>query len=300
MDVRHLRYFVAVAEELHFSRAARRLNISQPPLSQQIKELEQEIGVALFRRTRRRVELTSAGRALLARAQRMIDDLAELPEAARRAERGEVGQISVGFIHTAGYSLLPAVIRAFRDAYPAVEVTLEQLGSLFQTAELERGRIDIGFTWSSAVKDHMDSLRIVQERFVVALPRDHRLTNRKTLDLAEFAGETFVSFPQDRSPALHDAIVQLCTSAGFVPRVRHEADSVHTVLGLVAAGCGVGIVPSSAAEISTREIAFCRLKQKKPLAEISIQWRKGEPSPVVARFVATARKVSRHCKAPLG
>ena len=293
MDLRHLRYFVAVAEELHFSRAARRLNISQPPLSQQIKELEEEIGVSLFRRTRRRVELTSAGQALLTRARRLLEDATDLPEAARRAERGEVGQISVGFIHTAGYGLLPAVIRAFRDSNPAVDVALQQQGSLFQTAELEHGRTDIGFTWASAVAEHMESECLLREPFVVALPRMHPAAGKKGRSLSSFSGEPFVSFPQDRSPALYDPVIQLCASAGFVPRIRHETDSVHTVLGLVAAGCGIGLVPYSAIEVATREVSFCLPKESKPMAEISIQWRKDESSPVVARFVDIARSASR-------
>jgi DNA-binding transcriptional LysR family regulator len=293
MDLRHLRYFVAVAEELHFSRAARKLNMSQPPLSRQIRELEEEIGVKLLRRSKRRVELTAAGDTLLDRARILLRDSAELAEAARRAERGESGHVSVGFIHTAGYGLLPAVIREFRDANPEVEVSLQQQGSLAQTAELERGRIDVGFTWSAVVGDLMASECLLRERFVVAVPRLHAAAGKRNLSLAAFAQEPFVSFPQRRAPFLHDAVLQLCGSAGFVPKVRHETDSVHTVLGLVAAGCGIGIVPASAVEIQTREVSFCFPKENQPMAEISIQWRRDDFSPVVSRFIATARSAAR-------
>jgi DNA-binding transcriptional LysR family regulator len=293
MDLRHLRYFVTVAEELHFSRAARKLNISQPPLSRQIRELEEEIGVELLRRSKRRVEMTAAGTVFLNRARILLRDSAELAEAARRAERGEAGHVSVGFIHTAGYGLLPAVIREFRDANPAVEVTLQQQGSLAQIAELERGRIDIGFTWSSVVGDRMASVCLLREAFVVAVPRLHAAAGKRNLSLAAFAREPFVSYPQRRSPYLHDAVFKLCASAGFVPKVRHETDSVHTVLGLVAAGCGIGLVPASAMEIQTREVSFCRLRKNEPKAEICVQWRRDDPSPVVSRFIATARSAAR-------
>jgi DNA-binding transcriptional LysR family regulator len=297
MDLRHLRYFVAVAEELHFSRAASKLHISQPPLSQQIKELEEEVGAQLLRRTRRRVELTAAGNAFLKRARMILREAAELGEAARRAERGEVGHISVGFIHTAGYGLLPAVIREFRDANPTVEVALQQQGSLAQTGELERGSIDIGFTWSNAVEDHIESQCLLRERFVLALPRTHAAAGKRNVGLKAFAQESFVSFPQDRSPALYATVIQLCASAGFVPRIRHEADSVHTVLGLVAAGCGIGLVPASATEVRMREVAFCLPKESNPKAEISIQWRRNDESPVLLRFIASARATAHRYRA---
>lgn len=289
MDLRHLRYFVAVAEELHFRRAAEKLNISQPPLSQQIKELEIEVGAQLFRRSRRRVELTAAGQVFLSRARIVLRDAGDLAEVARRAQRGEEGEISVGFIHTAGYGLLPAVIRRFRDANPAVEVSLEQQGSLAQVFELERGRIDVGFTWSAAVGEGQKSECLLRERFVVALPRSHRTARQKRISLAAFAQEPFVSFPAQRAPFLHGAVLRICASAGFIPRVRHETDSVHTVLGLVAAGCGIGIVPASAVEISTSDISFCLPDEQEPQAEMSLQWRGDDASPVVARFVAEAR-----------
>jgi DNA-binding transcriptional LysR family regulator len=223
----------------------------------------------------------------------VLQEAATLPEAARRAERGEVGQISVGFIHTAGYGLLPAVIRAFRDSNPGVDVALQQQGSLLQTAALQRGRIDVGFTWATTVEKQMVSECLLQERFVVALPRSHPAAGKRNLSLGAFAQEPFVSFPQNRSPALYNSVIQLCASAGFVPRILHETDSVHTVLGLVAAGCGIGLVPSSAIEVRTREVAFCLPKEKSPLAEIRIQWRQDEPSPVVVRFVAIARVASK-------
>jgi DNA-binding transcriptional LysR family regulator len=289
MDLRHLRYFVAVAEELHFRRAAERLNISQPPLSQQIKELEIEIGAQLFRRSRRQVRLTAAGKVLLDRARIVLRDASELAELARRAQRGEAGEISVGFIHTAGYGLVPAVIRQFRDANPAVEISLEQQGSLAQTRELGRGRIDVGFTWSAAVDDGQASECLLRERFVVALPRSHPKSRQRQLSLAAFADESFVSFPSQRAPFLHGAVFRICAAAGFVPRIGHETDSVHTVLGLVAAGCGIGIVPASAVEISTRDVSFCVPEEQEPQAEISLQWRSDDASPVVARFIAAAR-----------
>jgi DNA-binding transcriptional LysR family regulator len=298
VDLRHLRYFVTVAEELHFSRAARKLNISQPPLSRQIRELEEEIGVELLRRSKRRVELTAAGQSFLDRARMVLRDSSELGEVARRAEQGETGQVSVGFIHTAGYRLLPAVIREFRDANPAVEVTLQQQGSLAQIAELERGRIDIGFTWSSMVGKRMASVCLLREPFIVAVPRLHPAAGKRNLSLAAFAREPFVSYPQRRSPYLRDAVFKLCASAGFVPEVRHETDSVHTVLGLVAAGCGIGLVPASAMEIQTREVSFCHPKEKEPKAEISIQWRRDDTNPVVSRFVTTARSAARRHQRP--
>jgi len=222
----------------------------------------------------------------------VLRDAGELAEAVRRAQRGEVGEISVGFIHTAGYGLVPAVIRRFRDANPSVEVSLEQQGSLAQARELERGRIDVGFTWSAAVIDGQESECLLRERFVVALPNSHPSSRQKYLSLAVFADEPFVSFPAQRAPFLHGAVFRICAAAGFIPRIRHETDSVHTVLGLVAAGCGIGIVPTSAVEISTRDVSFCAPEEQEPQAEINLQWRSGDTSPVVERFVAEARQAA--------
>ena len=292
MDLRHLRYFVTLAEELHFSRAARRLNISQPPLSQQIKELELELGVKLLERTRRSVALTNSGRVFLAKARRLLADTAELIEVTRQAERGEVGRVAVGFIHSAGYGLLPPIVRAFRAACPGVQMSLQEIAATEQTSLLERGAIDIAIARPGSLGAFARTEFLLSENLVLAMPANHRLRGTGRPDLRIFENETFISFPRSRAPALYENIMRLCTGAGFVPRIGQETDTVHTALGLVGAGVGVAVLPASAMEIGTRSVVFRMPLQTEPAAVTIIGWGATDTSPVVARFVSIAREVA--------
>lgn len=250
LELRHLRYFAAVARELHFGRAAQKLGIAQPPLSQQIKGMEELIGYPLFER-KPRVRLTPAGEVLLEVAQRTLAQVEEGLDLTRRAGRGEAGKLTVGFAASILTTALPEILRTYRERYPGVELRLRELSSAAQAAALSDGSIDVGFA-REAVSPGSDLIcePVLREEFVAVLPPAHRLAARRRLPLDALAGEPFVHFPRAVAPALYDQIADVCQRAGFRPRVAQEAQEWLTILGLVEAGIGVSLVPAS----------FCRLQ----------------------------------------
>lgn len=298
MELRHIRYFVAVAEELHFGRAARTLNISQPPLSQQIQDLERELGVALLSRTRRSVELTPAGSVFLERARRLLQDAAALKEASRRAERGEIGELAVGFVHSAGYSLVPRIVRRFRELYQGVELKLRELTPPEQVAALEEKRIDIGLIRRSEFGNELRTEVILQEPFVLALPRGHWWAGPPSGQMADLGQEPFIAFPRQRAPAFHQALMSVCLRAKFTPQIAQEVNTIHTALGLVGAGVGIALVPASAIEIGNREVVFVRLSEKEPNAELFLIWRPDRVKPALTRFAEIARSSAKAAASP--
>ncbi|WP_439578294.1 LysR substrate-binding domain-containing protein [Elioraea sp.] len=293
MELRHVRYFVAVAEALHFGRAARALHISQPPLSQQIRDLEREIGVMLFHRTRRSVELTAAGAAFLERARRLLSDAAEMAEASRRAERGELGELTVGFVHSAGYAFVPRVVRAFRARFPDIRLTLREATPAEQLAALENRRIDLGLIRRAQFGEGLHSEVVFREPFLWALPRGHRWAEARQRRLAELASEGFIAFPRDRAPSFHQALMSICLRAGFAPRIAQEVNTIHTALGLVGAGVGVALVPASAVEIAGRDVVFVALDHAAPRAELLLIWPRDRVTPVLRHFAALVHECAQ-------
>lgn len=288
MELRHLRYFIAVAEELHFTRAAQRLSIAQPPLSQQIKSLEQEVGVELLRRTKRRVELTDAGRCFLDEARRAVAQVDQAVAEARRAARGEIGRVLVGFVGSATYTVLPQVFRAFRGRYPSVEVVLRELTTAQQIAALSSGEIDLGFV--RAPPDHEDlvSRVLVDEPFVAALPRRHPLARGPKVRVADLAGEPFILFPRPLAAGLYDAVVSACQRAGFSPRIVQETTQIPVMISLVAAGLGVALVPACVQSLKWKDLVYRPLEQPRPTTNIVLAWHKDRDSTVVRAFVSSA------------
>jgi DNA-binding transcriptional LysR family regulator len=258
MELRHLKYFVAVAEELHYGRAARRLNLSQPPLSQQIKQLEDEIGVRLLSRTRRRVELTPAGLVFLEEARRILAASEEAVRRTIRADRGETGRLAVGFIGSANYSVLPQVIREYRRRYPDVEVSLTEMNTSHQLEALREGRIHVGFMRPpGGIEDDGFSVEpVYREPLVAAMPRNHPLGREAELPLRLLAKEPFIMIPRQRGPGFFDFIIALCQQEGFSPHVVLEASQFHTVVGLVAAGIGIAVLPASMQRSRMEGVAF--------------------------------------------
>lgn len=293
MELRHLRYAVAVADTLHFGRAARALNISQPPLSQQIRDLERELGVTLFARTRRSVELTPAGHVFLERARRLLGDATALVDATRRAARGELGDLSIGFVHSAGYGIVPRVVRAFRRRCPEVGLRLHEATPAEQAAALEAGRIDLGLARRAEFGAGLHTEVILREPFLLALPRQHPAAQRAPARLEDFAGEPFIAFPRERAPAFHQALMGLCLRAGFAPRVTQEVNTIHTALGLVGAGIGIAMVPASAIEIGPPNVAFIPLRDEDAVAELLMIWRPERATPALQRFIACLRETVR-------
>lgn len=288
MDFRAMRYFLAVAEELHFGRAARRLHISQPPLSQQIRKLEDELGVRLFERTQRRVALTPAGEVFLGKAQSLLLGAEEAKRAAQRASRGEIGRLVVGFIHAAFYNLLPAIVRRFRDTQPAVELVLREMTNREQLAALGDGKLDFGFLRPPVVDPLIQVDVLLREPFVVALPEDHPLAARHRVELKSLAAEPLVMYPPRRSP-LYGQIVDGCVRSGFSPRVVQEAAYINTLIGLVRARIGLALLPACAREVSMPGIVYRALTGLAAQAETAVAWRREDHSPIVAAFLECAR-----------
>jgi LysR family transcriptional regulator, benzoate and cis,cis-muconate-responsive activator of ben and cat genes len=291
MDLRQLRYFVAVAEELSFSRAARKVHISQPPLSRQIALLEQHLGVRLLHRTTHEVSLTKAGEVFLAEARQLLAMSAKAGDIARRASRGEIGRIRVGFIGAALYSFLPRLLREYRGRYPDVDISLTQLTIAQQADALRNREIDVGIIRQHIADDALQTWCVVKEPFVVALPLDHPLARRKKLMLKSLARERFVFFNRRDAPVVYDQTLRICESAGFSPHIVQEARPMATVIGLVAAGLGVSIVPSSMQRINIEHVAYRPLGGLRAVNEFVIAWHREHRSPVVERFLAMAKEM---------
>lgn len=290
MELRYLRSFAMLAEELHFSRAARRLNLSQPPLSRQIALLEQELGTLLFRRSRRRVELTPAGHAFLARTNMLLQDLHAAAEEARRVASGEVGSLTLGMVGSAAYSILPAMLRAFRQRHPYVHLDFHSLTTTDQIKALLQGRIDVGLVRLPVKSDGIATHRLTAEPFVVALPRDHPLTRQRSVSLHALADEPFVISPREEAIGYYDDVVSHCKRAGFTPRFVHEARPFSMLIGLVGAGLGIAIVPASMRHLRLDEVFYRPLREKTVRTAFALAVREGDRSPLIPQFVAIAQK----------
>lgn len=261
MELRHLRSFVAVAEELHFGRAARRLHLSQPPLSMQIKKLEDELGVTLFARTRRKVVLTEAGGALLGRARHLLAEAARAEEEVQRIGKGESGTLAVGYTPTATYEILPLAVRAFSAVHPDVRLDLREMRSPEQADALREGRIEIGLACGplAVAIDELTVETLVVEDLVAVVPSRHPLARRATIPVRALADEPFVLVRPDVEPAWADASTRALRRAGVAPRVAQTTDSKLSLLGLVAAGVGVSVVSRSMRRIRREGVAFVPL-----------------------------------------
>jgi DNA-binding transcriptional LysR family regulator len=293
MDLRRLRSFAVLAEELHFGRAARRLNMSQPPLSRQIALLEQEVGTLLLRRTRRRVELTPAGTVFLERIRALLQGLDDSVDEAKRVARGEVGRLTLGMVESAAYSVLPRIVRAFSDRHPAVRLGFRSITTTDQIDALHSGRIDIGLVRIPARSDGIAVHPLMVERFVVALGADHPLAGRKRLSLRQLADEPFLITPREEAVGFYDDIVGLCQRAGFTPRIAHETRPFATLIGLVGAGLGIAVVPESMRQISVAEVVYRSLSDADARTAFALASREREPSPIVHRFIAIAQEAVR-------
>jgi len=293
MELRQLRYFVTLAGELHFGRAAKRLALTQPPLTQAIQKLERELGVRLFERTQRRVALTHAGKAFLDEARHTLARADGAVERARRASRGEVGRLAVGFLANTAYTLLPLVLRDFVRGYPGVTLDLRELTIPQQLDALRRENIDVGLMRPPLVDAELVSETILEERFVLALPSAHPLCAMRRVPVRRLAGESFVMFPRTAGFVFHDLIMGFCQRAGFAPRVAQEVNQTHAVIGLVSAGLGVALVPASAQKIALAGVEYRPLHESTPLAQVSVAWRRADSSPVVAAFLQVARRAAQ-------
>lgn len=291
LDLRRLRYFVAVAEEGHITRASERLGMAQAPLSQQMKILERELGAQLLRRHSRGVEPTEAGRALLVEARAVLARVAEAEAAVQRAARGEAGRIRVGFTNSACFHpLTAAAIRAFRAAASQVALSFAQAGTAALIEGLQAGDIDAAFIRTAAARPHGLALHtLAEEPMIAALPADHALAGAAPVALADLAAETFIGYPRAEGAGLYDAIIAACHAQGFSPQIGHETPQMIATLSLVAAGLGVSIVPASLTRMQLDGVAYRDLVAKAPpRAQLNLAVRATEPSAAVKRFAAVA------------
>jgi DNA-binding transcriptional LysR family regulator len=299
IELRQLRYFVAVAEEMHFGRAAVRLHMTQPPLSQTIQSLEAALGTPLFERTKRRVELTPAGAALLPEARRLLLQAETLPDLARRAASGETGRLTLAFVSTADYSVLPPFLREFRERYPQVQIELREATTDVQLEELVegRGRIDVGLLippLPDKIRSEIDYAPLLTEPLILAAPKGmHGLRGHaaiKLKDLAAVSDMPLVIFPRRIAPALHDAILACFHEAGITPRIGQEAIQMQTIVGLVSAGMGIALVPQSVSNLKRPGVEYKPLAGNPPTVETGLAWRRDNASPVLRAFLDLIRK----------
>lgn len=286
LELRHLRQFVAVAEELHFGRAAARLHMTQPPLTMGIRQLESLLGAPLFHRTRRSVLLSPAGHALLPEARRLLAQAEQLGPMARAAAAGTLGRLRLGFVSTIGYGPLPGWLKTFRESHPGVELALREATLDVQLAAFEAGEIDAGFVLHAPGERlaGFGAVRVQGEPLVLALPGDHRLTAHPSLKAALVLDEPLVIFPRAISPSLYDAMLAFYRDRQRAPRIAQEAIQMQTIVNLVSAGIGVAWVPETVTRLQRPGVVYRTVEDAGLACETSLVWRLPQP-PVVSRFV---------------
>ncbi|MDL2354679.1 MAG: LysR family transcriptional regulator [Pseudomonadota bacterium] len=294
LDLRQLRYFVTVAEELHFGRAAVRLHMTQPPLSQTILALEEVLGAPLFLRSRRSVALTPAGAALLPEARRLLAQAALLPDLVRRAAAGEAGRLALAFVSSADYSVLPPFLRTYRAQCPQVQISLLEATSDVQVDELLHGRIDAGLLippLPDKARAELDYLKVLAEPLVLAVPAGlAALRGAGPVWLREVPALPLIIFPRPIAPALHDAILACFRGAGVTPEIGQQAIQMQTIVSLVSAGMGMALVPQSVSNLMRPGVEYRALRDHSPQVETGLAWRRDNRSPVLLGFLDLLRK----------
>ena len=299
MDMRHLRCFVAVAEELHFGRAAERLHLSQPPVSLAIKELEEELGVRLFERTSRRISITRAGEDALRDARAVLTAADTMRKRAQETAQGLMGTLSLGFISLPAYSFLPTTLRSFTEDYQRVRVSLQE-GTTDQILhDVENGSLDVGLVFRTPDLPTALNSKLVQvEPLVIALPESHPMAGSSRIALEKLSQERFLGFERHQGPLMFDAIVATCMRHGFSPNL-FPARQMHTIVSLVSGGIGVALVPGSVQALHREGVVYRSMKGEKTLVETVAVWRRSDDSPLVKALLACLPKVTGSTKPDL-
>jgi DNA-binding transcriptional LysR family regulator len=286
MELRHLRYFTAVVQWKGYREASRRLHIAHPAISQTVADLEEELGLKLFRRTKRLVQLTPEGEVFYPEAVRTLAQVELAVDTARRAAKGAIGKLSIGFLGSATSAFLPELVRKFKAIYPGVKLTLQELTPVQQDAAFDKGLIDIGFTrtLTSEQSKTFSSRVLYSDPMMAVLPGSSRVTTKR-VNIADLAKESFVLFHREGSPVLFDRITGMCNKAGFWPRVENEPNMMQTVLSLVEAEQGVAIVPACVRNLRSDSVRFCRLQPDEVRVELVAAWKKENPSVVLRAFL---------------
>lgn len=294
MELRHLRYFQAVAEELHFGRAAERLHMAQPPLSQQIRQLERELGVALLSRSTRRVDLTAAGAAYLKRVVEILDAVDDAGQQARRVADGVEGHLTIGCVGSATYSVLPRLVRAMRDALPHLDISIR--GEMLAPAQLDAlrsGDIDIGLMRPPVPDAGIRCVTLRRDRLIAALPAGHPLALRDELDIADLRGQDFIAHAGQGRSVMGGVLAAVCADAGFAPRIRHEVSETSTLVTLVAAGLGVAVVPAPTADLDVAGVSYRPLRPATLGVDLVAAHLGDAASPAIQRALDVLREITR-------
>jgi DNA-binding transcriptional LysR family regulator len=297
MNLRSLKYFCVLAEELHFGRAAGRLAISQPPLSAAIRSLEEEVGVQLFLRNSKMVQLTPAGSAFLVEAREILERVGRVSSVARAVEAGLHGRLDVGMTGSLLYRGMPAVLAAFKGEVPAVDVVLHELSTSEQVEKLMRRQLHAAFVQGSAISPQLQSVPLPNDVFVACLPAGHRLADRASLDLRELADESFIMFSRDSAPASHDHVIGVFSRFEMHPRIVHAARMWMTIVAMVAQGCGVALVPRSLTRVGIAGVCFPALEGTPSPVPASLVWNPANMPLPLESFLASARKTIRQLNA---
>ena len=283
--MRHLKYFLAVAEELHFGKAAERLFMAQPPLSRQIKNLEEELGVTLFNRTKKQVQLTGYGKYLKDEASKVFQHIESVKNHIRLLEEGIEGQIKIGYVGSAMHSVLPLVLSEIKRTLPCIHTTLYELRNLDQIVGLKYGSIDIGFIRTPITVEDLSIQPIFSETLSVILPAGHPLSKAGKIQLADLAEQPFISFCRDCAPGLFDRIIGLCNREGFSPRIVHESSQINSVVRLVESGLGYSIVPTSVKQGYNVRVHFHELEAYPERAELALAYHPEHVTPTSERVI---------------
>jgi len=296
MELRHIKYFVAVAEELHFGKAAARLNMSQPPLSQQIRQLEDELGFPLFYRNKHHVELTEAGKVFLEETRLTLEHLEKSRVMAEKAHQGAKGRLVVGFLGSTTYNVVP-LLGQYKLRYPMVDLTLHQMKSDRQLQALRDRSIHLGIVRNPVDTPDLASETLMTEPFAAILPKRHRLAERESLNMLDLQDEPFIVSSRYSGATYYDAVMSLCEQAGFSPNIALEVPELHTIVAFVSEGMGVALVPASYRHQQNEGVVYRELRNVDAMLRTVLIWRKDEPSPILREFVELSREL-RQIDAP--
>jgi DNA-binding transcriptional LysR family regulator len=288
MKLHFIRYFIVLAEELHFGRAARRLAITQPPLSAAIKLLEEELQVQLLERSSKRVELTAPGAAFLAEARQALERVDRAGRVAKAVANGARGRLDIGMTGSMIYRGVPAIVKRFEKSYPGVDLVLAEMSTGEQMQALLNGQLHAGFINGSAIPPQLKSIKLADDEFVLCLPKSHRMVGARSVDLQELAGEKFVMFARDVAPANHDNVIAIFNRAGVHPRTIHAARQWLTVIAMVSHGLGVAIVPRSLTRSLAGGVSFVRIRGSQLTASAMLAWNPERPSAALSAFLNSA------------
>jgi DNA-binding transcriptional LysR family regulator len=289
VEIRHLRYFLAIAEELNFSRAAEKLRIAQPPLSQQIKQLEHELGVQLIERETRPVRLTEAGKFFREQSQTLVSRFDELIQQMQKMGRGETGTLAIAFVASATFEVLPVVLREFQKCFPDVQLDLFEMNTSEQKVALLERRINLGFVRPDLKDDAIVVEKLLEESIVLAVPSGHKYSNRQSINITDIAKDPLICFPCLPEPSFGSFILGVCRAHGFEPIVVQHAGELQTALSLVAGGMGIALLPNSIRKIEREGVVYLPLNEPVPKTTLSVAFRTDDTSPTLKSFLEILR-----------